>query len=959
MKRRVFLSRSVIAATGFIIEGQLPEVRQGIFSVVEEKPVAKNLYDLFRNPGLNYNPFVRWWWNGNKVEARELVRELRLLKDAGIGGVEINPVGFPTRSPGDDLGKESLGWLSDEWIDMLQVVFREAKELGLTCDLIVGSGWPYGSEELPGDERAEIVVIAVKKLTGPLKYEISEYEIFREADPAVSSPFPGRTMELLSLRVVPDPLSDINQVIDLSDQVGNKSFIINIPSGNYALYGLVRIKGFMEVINGVPGATGPVLDHFNAAATGKYLDRMSDAIEKRCGPLSGNIRALFTDSMELEGSNWYPGIMEEFTKRRGYNLFPFLPFVLFRTGAMGNVTDFNYGVKMSAAFEDTIQRMRYDFELTKAELMEERFLSAFTAWCRRLGVKSRAQAYGRNLFPLESSFSIDIPECESWTTNWLKHKVGEEMPEDDYRRGRAYTMINKYVSSAANLTGKRIVSCEEMTDTYTVFNTTLENLKIGGDQSAMTGVTHSVFHGFNYSPPEAPYPGWIRYGCYYNENNTWWPWFRYYNEYKARMSAVLQNVTMHADIAVLPPLSDMWSILGAQMEPFPSVTHIDYMTLVWEAINKNGNGCDYVSERVICGSEVKEGQLCFGPRKYHTLFIIGVDSIDPVTATRLSEFVSGGGRIFCVDKIPHKSTGYRNSKENDKLVSERIEIMRSYPERFILLKRPEKDFIAWYRSVQEKYGIRPFMRSDNPSPYVMQNLYTAGDGTKMIYIVNSHINNNHQALITFSEEITKGRFCWVWDPESGERYRVFTDRDNSLSIDLSPAGSVLFVFDTKKNGPQWNPVPAGSPEQIGITDGWSAELNHCQEGKKSQVNFGELKDLKDIPGLEHFAGEIIYRNNFDAGGRKIRFINLGKVHGVSELTVNGTLCGAKWYGRRIWNVEGIVTEGKNMIEIRIATPMGNYMKSLTGNPVAQYWTNEKNKIQPLHSMGLIGPVTLY
>lgn len=39
--------------------------------------------------------------------------------------------------------------------------------------------------------------------------------------------------------------------------------------------------------------------------------------------------------------------------------------------------------------------------------------------------------------------------------------------------------------------------------------------------------------------------------------------------------------------------------------------------------------------------------------------------------------------------------------------------------------------------------------------------------------------------------------------------------------------------------------------------------------------------------------------------------------------------------------------------------MGNYMKSLTDNPIAQYWTNEKNKIQPLQSMGLIGPVTLY
>ena len=152
-----------------------------------------------------------------------------------------------------------------------------------------------------------------------------------------------------------------------------------------------------------------------------------------------------------------------------------------------------------------------------------------------MNVKSRAQAYGRGFFPLESSLDYDIPECESWTMTWLRHRLGEEMSEEDYRRGRAYTMVNKYVSSAAHLRGKRLVSCEEMTNTYTVFNMTLELLKIGGDQTAISGVTHSIFHGFNYSPKEAPFPGWIRYGAYYNENNNWWPYFKYYTAYKGRM----------------------------------------------------------------------------------------------------------------------------------------------------------------------------------------------------------------------------------------------------------------------------------------------------------------------------------------------------------------------------------------------------------------------------------------
>ena len=82
------------------------------------------------NPPAEAKPFVRWWWNGDRIEASELVRELRLLKEAGIGGVEINPIQFPSRNEGEDMGIRALEWLSDEWIKMLKVATDEAGRLG-------------------------------------------------------------------------------------------------------------------------------------------------------------------------------------------------------------------------------------------------------------------------------------------------------------------------------------------------------------------------------------------------------------------------------------------------------------------------------------------------------------------------------------------------------------------------------------------------------------------------------------------------------------------------------------------------------------------------------------------------------------------------------------------------------------------------------------------------------------
>ena len=533
------------------------------------------------------------------------------------------------------------------------------------------------------------------------------------------------------------------------------------------------------------------------------------------------------------------------------------------------------------------------------------------------------------------------------------------MPEEDYRRGRAYTMINKYVSSAANLTGKRLVSCEEMTDTYTVFNTTFENLKIGGDQSAITGVTHSVFHGFNYSPPEAPYPGWIRYGGYYNENNTWWPWFQLYNEYKGRMSALLQNVTMFTDIAILPPQEDMWSLIGSQMEPFPSITHVEYMTLVWEAINKNGSGCDYVSERVIRNAEMKDGWMLYGPKRYHTLFLIQVDSLETATAKKLFDFIVEGGRIFCIQSIPGKSLGWKNYESRDKEVQGYIEKMKAIPDRFIFVKKPEKDFISWYGAIQKEYSIKPYLEIEKPDPYVYQNRYRADDGTEMFFVINSNINNSHQTKIRFSAELIRGKHGWIWDAETGSRYRITLSKDNSIDIDLGPAESLIFIFDKKKDGPPWRPLPVTGTEEKMITDGWNAEFRHCHDGTVKIVSLGILQDLKDIPELAYFAGTITYSNTFNVDDPVNVIINLGKLYGISELKINGQKCSTKWYGRRVDSIGKYLKKGENSIEVKVVTSMGNYMKSLTDNPIAQYWTNEKNKIQPMQPMGLKGPVTFY
>ena len=208
---------------------------------------TEQLYQGFQQPASEYHPFVRWWWIGDKVEADELVREMRLLKEAGIGGVEINPIAFPTYC--DSLDKPSLQWLSPEWIDMLKVCFDEAKQLDMTCDLLVGSGWPFGSEFLNEDERAQIVVNYAETVTGPTTLTIIRDSLYAKAIPKVSSPYKGNTKELMSLKLYPNPSSSVDEGIDIMSALRQAQgpqldsvFTIEVPKGNYTLAALVKIR---------------------------------------------------------------------------------------------------------------------------------------------------------------------------------------------------------------------------------------------------------------------------------------------------------------------------------------------------------------------------------------------------------------------------------------------------------------------------------------------------------------------------------------------------------------------------------------------------------------------------------------------------------------------------------------------------------------------------------------------
>lgn len=323
-----------------------------------------DLYETFKNPGAQYRPFVRWWWNGLKIDKNEIARELDLMKEIGIGGVEINSIRFPDGA--DSLNYQSKPYLSDEWVDMISFTADACQERGMICDMIGGSGWPFGGEFLPRNQQLQMLTIETVKVDGGktgTDFSIRKDELLARVNPPIASRNEDPLKELVYIRLMPARVDEFTEGTSFDSLVNKDQITVQVPAGEHVIYFFVKMTGYMNVINGAPGASGPVLNHFNKDAVLAYLSRLSDKVHFNDPSLKGKIRATFVDSFELEGANWCDGMLEKWEKYFGYSLYPYLPYIIKKIGHMGNPLPENYG----STFSEKIKRMwNIGFEMTSS-----------------------------------------------------------------------------------------------------------------------------------------------------------------------------------------------------------------------------------------------------------------------------------------------------------------------------------------------------------------------------------------------------------------------------------------------------------------------------------------------------------------------------------------------------------------------------------------------------------------
>ncbi|MEI3572813.1 MAG: hypothetical protein V8Q38_05210 [Alistipes putredinis] len=231
--------------------------------------------------------------------------------------------------------------------------------------------------------------------------------------------------------------------------------------------------------------------------------------------------------------------------------------------------------------------------------------------------------------------------------------------------------------------------------------------------------------------------------------------------------------------------------------------------------------------------------------------------------------------------------------------------------------------------MQQKYGLTPAVRIDNPQAFVNQNHYKAGN-LDIFFFANYSLTEAYTLDTEFNIDL-RGRRMWLWDPMTGER-ALLPDTGTRLKLHLEPNELLLGPRQTGQG--RCDRHGRRTARRSRRTSGPALE-RHAQPLRRHR------RRTRNRPPVRPGQGEafrILLRpdrlphdlssTSVPANARTWNW----RGNCVSELYVNGVKAGTVWHGRHVYDVAKLLRPGKNELKLVLTTTLGNDMLSLKKDP---------------------------
>ncbi len=561
------------------------------------KELVRNVAEQKNNPDLHGAPF--WAWNG-KLEKDELIRQINVMKDMGLGGFFMHArVGLNTP------------YLSEEWFDCIKACIEEAEKLNMNAWLYDEDRWPSGA--------------AGSLVTSDIRYRIRSLTMLEEGetpdaiDPILLGRFavtfaPGKLL-YKSYRKLADGESPAEgeKVFSFYRQISNTSTWYNGASYLDTM-SVEAVDKFIEVTH--EAYRREIADKFGKAVPGIFTDEP-------------NYRACINEGNKVQ---WTDSIPEKFLARYGYDILDKLPeLFIYEDGEL-------------------FSKARCNFYDLCAELFARAFGERIGKWCQENNMLYTGHLLQEGGLEIQTSC---VGECMRF------YEYMQAPGMDLLTEYRDEFMTAKQVASVAHQFGWKT----RLSETYgcTGWDFPFFGHKALGDWQLALGINLRCQHLAWYTAEaeaKRDYPASISY------QSPWADRHKQLEDYFGRVTAVLNCGEETRDILLLHPIESCWGTTvfdkyGTGNDNVAgTVDPIHYSKLFGPLHNKMianhldfDLGCEDIMAR---HSSIENGKLRVAKASYSAVIVPQLATIRSTTLQLLKDFKAAGGIVICAGSAPDR-----------------------------------------------------------------------------------------------------------------------------------------------------------------------------------------------------------------------------------------------------------------------------------------------------------------
>jgi len=625
--------------------------------------------------------------------------------------------------------------------------------------------------------------------------------------------------------------------------------------------------------------------------------------------------------------------MDEFSRRRGYDMFPWLPVLTGRIVESAEASD----------------RFLWDFRKTIADLTAEYHYDQLTTILHERGMGRYTESHegGRAFIGdgMEVKRKADIPMSATWTPGGFGGDESEGV-------ATRYKADVRESASVAHIYGQNIVAAESMTAISNTWAFSPERLKPTADMELACGLNRFIIHTSVHQPVDDKIPGLGLgpFGQWFTRHETWSEQALPWTTYLARSCFMLKQGKFVADIVYYyGEDNNITALFGNQLPDIPEGYNYDFIN----------------TEALLNLLSVNKGLIKTPSGMSYRLMANDLNAryVPLAVLRKIRDLVNSG--MVIVGPRPISSPSLADDQDEFQTIVEQLWGSGTGEQSFGKGKVYADQTIA---EVLAALKVEPDFEYTKPQPgtnllYVHRKLAN-GD----IYWVNNRNSRIEDLEATFRVE---GKAPELWHPETGKIEPVSYNIANGctkIPLHLESHDAIFVVFRNNTEVLSFT-IPQPVEMKLAIIEGpWDVSFQP-NRGAPAQITLEELASWSDHPdpGVKYFSGTGTYTKTidvpadwFDTGAQL--WIDLGNVKNLAEIIINGKNLGIVWKKPFRVDVTESLQPGNNTLEFRITNLWVNRLIGDQQPDITQKYTYTTQAFyqadSPLLPSGLLGPVEI-